>query len=270
MNKIQQINGRLHISNDQLSTLYGLNSLFSVEGLVNISVSNIINLEGLESLQYIGSHLIISDNTNLENVEHLNNLTFVGGRLSIQDNPNLISLNGLQNLNNVGEWISILGNSQLTSLSGIDNISPSSFGGLEGGLYITNSENLTTCNLPNICEYLSFDPTQNHRVISGNTGNCKDEQAVLSACGLGVNDVENEMANWQVHYKKENNTFLVQSKGFEIVDIQVYNLNGQLLKEFNGLNSNQEEISVFSPDNILIIKVISTDGKSFAKKVMVK
>lgn len=248
LNNIQIINGRLYLGHDNnsLTSLSGLNNLVSVGGLVYIYGTKISTLEGLNNLTTVGEWIGIGYNEQLTSIEALQNLISVGSSIFIENNPQLISLNGIQNLN-------------LSSLAGENN-----------GLYVENNENLSTCNLPNICQYLSFDPTENPREITENTGNCTDEQAVLAACDLGVNDIENESMNWQVHYKKENNSFLVQSKGFQISDLQIYNLKGQLIKEIKNLNSNREEINVFSAENILIIKVISADGKSFAKKVIVK
>lgn len=265
-------NGQLQIAwNENLPSLQGLNNIQTIYGRLYLGDdnNNLTSIEGLNSLVSVGG-IVYINSTHLTSLEGLNNLTTVGEWVSIGYNNQLTSIEALQNLVSAGGGIGIEGNPQLTSLNGIQNINPTSLGGEEFRLNIKNNQNLTTCNLPNICEYLSFDPLENPREITGNTGNCTDEQAVLAACGLGVNDVENEMANWQVHYKKEKNSFLLQSKGFQISDIQVYNMKGQLIKEFNQLNSNQEEIKVFSSENILIIKVTSTDGKSFAKKVMVK
>lgn len=243
LNNIQTISGRLYLGagNDNLTSFAGLNSLVSVGGIVYISDTYVTTLEGLENLGHIGSYLTLSVNPNLENIEALNNLTFAKG-LGIYENPLLISLNGVQ------------------------NISPTTLS--TEGVFIKDNGNLSTCNLPNICEYLSFNPTENPREISGNTGNCTDEQAVLAACGLGISDVENNDANWNVLYQKSKGSFLIQSNGFQISDIQVYNLKGQLIKEKVGLNSNKEELKIFTPENILIIKVISKEGKSFAKKII--
>jgi len=273
LTNITAITGNVQFGmNPQLTSLNGLNNVQSITGYLRLFYDNpnLTSFEALNNLTSVGNYVYILG-TNAPSLEGLNNLTSVGEYLNIIGNENLSDIQALENLTSIGGYIIIENNPQLISLQGIHNIDPETIlSNGELGLYIGANPILTTCNLPNICEYLSFDPTVNPREIIGNTGNCTDEQAVLAACGLGVNDVENESTNWQVHYKKENNSFLVQSKGFEISDIQVYNLNGQLIKEFNGLNSNQEEISVFSPDNILILKVISSDGKSFAKKVIIK
>lgn len=170
----------------------------------------------------------------------------------------------------VEEYILITGNDLITTLEPIKNIDVNFMSDEFGAIFIKDNNNLTTCNLPNICEYLSWDSTENPREIIGNTGNCIDEQAVLAACGLGISDMENESANWNVHYQKNTGGFLIQTTGFKMSDIEVYDLSGKLLKSAQNLNSDREEIRVFTPETILIIKVKTQEGKSFAKKVMMK
>lgn len=247
LNNIQEIYGRLYISIDMnsLTSLSPLNSLTTVGGLVNLSVPNITSLEGLDNLEYIGERLIIWGNTNLESLESLSSLTYVGGGISIGDNPNLSSLNGIQNF-------------------------PISTDGEIVGLRLESNNSLSHCNLPNICDYLELNSTEYPREIFGNAGNCTDEQAVLAACGLGISDMENDSANWNVHYQKNTGGFLIQTNGFKMSEIEVYDLSGKLLKSAQNLNSDREEIRVFTPETILIIRVKTQEGKSFAKKVMMK
>src|SRR5690606_14469378 len=112
-------------------------------------------------------------------------------------NPRLTSLNGIQNINSHSEWL---------------------------GIGFSNNENLSSCNYPNICEYLSWNSAEYPREIFDNTGNCIDEQAVLAACGLGINDVENNATNWSVVYQKNTSSFLIQTSGFQLAEIEVYDL----------------------------------------------
>ncbi|MBA5629180.1 T9SS sorting signal type C domain-containing protein [Moheibacter lacus] len=246
LDNIQSISGRLYFGkNDSLYSFSNLSSLNSVGELVFIAGTNVTTLGGLENLQYIGSRIIIGDNQNLENITSLNSVNYVGGNVYISENPQLTSLEGIQNMviSTEGETI---------------------------GLIFNDNPNLSTCNFPNICEYLSWNSTEYPREISGNTGNCLDEQAVLAACGLGISDVENNTTNWNVAYQKNKGSFLIQSNGFQLAEIEVYDLTGKLIKSVQNLNSNQEELRVFTPENVLIIKVKSKEGKVLAKKVLMK
>lgn len=244
LNNIQSISGRLYLlDNDSLSSLEGLNSLTSVGGRLSINDTHLTTLEGLNNLTTVSEWVVIGYNPLLTSIEALQNLTFVKDGLTIAYNPQLTSLNGIQNINSHSEWL---------------------------GIGFSNNENLSSCNYPNICEYLSWNSTEYPREIFENTGNCTDEQAVLAACGLGINDVENGSTNWNVVYQKNTGSFLIQSSGFQMAEIEVYDLSGKLIKSIENLNSNREELRVFTPENILIIKVKSQEGKSFAKKAMMK
>ena len=92
----------------------------------------------------------------------------------------------------------------------------------------------------------------------------------MAACGLGISDVENNTTNWNVAYQKNKGSFLIQSNGFQLAEIEVYDLTGKLIKSVQNLNSNQEELRVFTLENVLIIKVKSKEGKVLAKKVLMK
>lgn len=248
LNNIQSINGRLYLGNDNnsLTSLAGLNNLTHIGGGVFINGTHLTSLDGLNNLTSVDEWMTIYHNNQLASIEALQNLVFVGGRIAIGVNPQLTSLNGLQ------------------------NVDPESFGGEENGLSIKDNDNLSTCNLPNICEYLSFDSAQYPREITGNTGNCTNEQTVLAACGMGINDLENDAANWNVVFQKQTGSLLIQSNGFKMAEITIYDLSGNLLKNVVNLNSNREELNVFTPDSILIVKVKTQEGEMFAKKIMMK
>ena len=82
--------------------------------------------------------------------------------------------------------------------------------------------------------------------------------------------MENDSSKWNVVYQKSNGSFIIQSNGFQIGEINIYDLSGKLVKTVQNLNSNREELRFFTPENVLIIKVISKEGKVYAKKVLVK
>ncbi len=103
-----------------------LNGYTEITGVLDISNSNLKSLEGLETLTNIGRDLQISDNTALTSLSGLENLTSVGGYLEIgsygEGNHALKSLSGLENLTSVGSTLDICNNAALTSLSGLENL----------------------------------------------------------------------------------------------------------------------------------------------------
>src|SRR5690606_29961080 len=75
--------------------------------------------------------------------------------------------------------LQIYNNNALTDISGLQNLDSNVLGG-DYGLYIINNINLSVCNLPNFCAYLS-NPNK-PRTISGNAGECLNELAVMVEC----------------------------------------------------------------------------------------
>lgn len=272
LNNVSELNtGPLEVgSNIALQSLNGLNNIQTINGhLYLISLEEVHSLTPLSNLNSVGGFMFLHS-IGVSDLNGLENLTNVGGPISISQNLELLQINSLENLTTVGGFITLFYNPLLTSLNGLQNINPTSFAGEENGLSIELNENLTTCNLPNVCEYLSWDSIENPREIIGNTGNCIDEQAVLAACGLGVTDVENDSSKWNVVYQKNKGSFIIQSNGFQIGEINIYDLSGKLVKTVQNLNSNKEGLRFFTPENVLIIKVTSKEGKVYAKKVLVK
>jgi len=99
-----------------------------IEGDVIIEGQNIINLNGLNVLTFIGGNLRIGratsyySNPNLTSLSGLDNVTSIGGYLLIQGNFSLTSLTGLENINYVTGGLLIRNNHSLTDLSGLDNL----------------------------------------------------------------------------------------------------------------------------------------------------
>lgn len=272
LQNLNSIGGSLIVlMNDDLLSISQLSNLTQINGRLSIGENYFLpNLNGLENIISVQGALRIIQNDRIESIEALSNVVYVGEFLSIGSNPLLESLSGLDNIEQVGGSILVQNNESITTLDPIKNIDLNLMSEEDRGLYVELNNNLTTCNLPNICEYLSFNPTEYPREIFENTGNCTDEQAVLAACGLGINDVENNATNWSVVYQKNTGSFLIQTSGFQLAEIEVYDLSGKLIKSFQNLNSNQEELRVFTPENVLVIKVKSKEGKVFAKKVLMK
>lgn len=175
---IGNLGGELHIQgNGNLSTVH-LGGITSVEG--NLYLQHLLNINSIMGFQptTIGGNLTIST-TGLTSLSAFQNLTSINGFVSIQYNNALTSVSGLSALTSISGYLAINNNNSLTSLVGLNNLTS----GITG-LYIQNNPNLETCELSNLCSYLS-NPVETHpRTISGNKtgGNCVNQAAVLALC----------------------------------------------------------------------------------------
>jgi len=116
------------------------------------------------------------DGDDITNVDGLSILTSIGGYLDISDNPILTSLAGLINLTSIGEELIIKNNAVLSSLAGLDSINPGSISELQ----ITDNENLATCHVTSICEYLvGSNPIIE---IENNAPGCNSLPELQTAC----------------------------------------------------------------------------------------
>ncbi len=165
-------------STSNLVSFIGLNNLTSVGGQLSVS-SNIMltALPGMTSLTSVGGNLDLNYNEALVSLSGLNNLASVGGLVSIYDNDVLSSITSLSNLTSINGYLSVQYNYTLTSLSGLQNIDPTDI----THLYIVGSNQLSTCNLPNICTYLSNGGGNS---ISGNANGCVNATQINVSCGV--------------------------------------------------------------------------------------
>lgn len=117
----------------------------------------------------------LTTNPSLTSLDGLGNLASVGGGLTILSNDNLASLSALGNLSAIGGSLTLSGDI-LTSLSGLDNIGPATI----TCIFMENSPNLSMCDVPSICNYLSVPG--NPAVIGNNASGCNTRGEILEAC----------------------------------------------------------------------------------------
>lgn len=115
------------------------------DGFIRLSNPLLENLNGLDSLAFIGPFFLndfdnkalrIEQNEVLTNISALNGLGLFEGDLIISGNPNLQSLDGLGRLTRV-ERLSISSNDALTNLNGLTNLNQ-----VDGSIILTGNENL--------------------------------------------------------------------------------------------------------------------------------
>ena len=163
------------------------------------------NLNGFESVNFIGGDLTIDENTGMTSLEGLNQLKTLGGDLKIEDNPILTDLNALSNLMSINGRIDISDNQELQSIEGLasatsingsitikNNESLMSLSGLDNinattitDLMLSDCAFLSNCSLNNICQYLanSLGPFD----INTNAEGCNSELEIIESCSLDLN-----------------------------------------------------------------------------------
>ena len=93
-----------------------------IEGNVKISGGDIINLNGLESINIFHNGLEISNCQSLINLNGLSSLHSVENYFAIYNNSGLQNLTGIGNLDSIKERFTIQSNNLLINLSGLNNI----------------------------------------------------------------------------------------------------------------------------------------------------
>lgn len=162
--------------NTSLTTLSGLNNLSSIENGMEINSNPaLLDINGLEQVTSIKS-VNIDFNSSLSNLQGLENLSTVEKDFLLHGNNGISDLTGLNNLSTIGGMLSIRENGALTSLSGLNNLDSTAH------LYITDNTSLTTCNIGNICNYLT-NPKGSVNIYNNATG-CNNPTEIVDICGI--------------------------------------------------------------------------------------
>ena len=119
----------------------------------------------------------ISDNPLLAHLSEHSALTSIGWYLEISHTV-ACTLPNFPNLASIGTSLVIFGNSNISSLPTFSNATV-----INGLIAIQNNSALSYCSVQAVCNYLQGNGTV---LISGNTGDCEDEVAVVSACNLNL------------------------------------------------------------------------------------
>jgi len=210
LNGLTTIGGWLFVSeNNPVQNFIGLESLTSIGNRLRLDENCCISsFVGLENLSYIGDNLWIDSECNcinsfsglesLTTIEGnlqiagvtaadftgLNNLSTIGGSIHLNQSG-MNSLSGLENVtvfgNNASPWplttpgqIVLENNSVLTDISAISHLPISN-------LRLQNNENLSVCNMENICEYFAqggIGMTEN------NAEGCNTINEIVESCGF--------------------------------------------------------------------------------------
>jgi hypothetical protein len=212
-----------------------------LEGLVEITGSNIYNLEPLSLVYSINGTLHIHSNYYLFVLYGLHNLTSVAQDFILEYNGSMTDLDGLDGLTFIGGKLYFRDNSSLQSLHGIENLNPSSI----THLGITGNPQLTECAIKSICEYIAAPGGTLD--ISYNAAGCNSVEEVDSICfPVSINDFK-ELPDLTLYPNPASEEFMISAaNGLSVYSISIKNSVGQLLLN-QSWNPNPVNVVSLSP-----------------------
>ena len=278
------IEGNVSITGYEITNLYGLSVLTSINGFLYVCVYNtLVNFSGLENLNSIGDYLMIESNgaltsfiglenlvstkeffiylnSSLKSFNGLSNLNTIGGYVEIWDNDSLTNLSGLENLTSIGGFLEIIHNNSLTSLTGLENIEPNSI----TSLYIQANPNLYDCDVKSICDYLAS--TNCIFQINNNLSGCNNKEEILEDCAnsIDVFGIKNDF----IFFPNPATDFITinLNGGLSIEEAIIYNHLGQKALEAVPVN-NTLDVSTLKP-GIYFLEVITNESRARTKLII--
>jgi len=178
------LDGILEISNIQITNLDGLDSLNFIGSLRLYNNEELENIKGLKSLRTCRGDFHVSGNSSLLNFEGLQSLYYIntGGHLNIQHNDQLENIDHLYNLQQISGLL-IQGNNSLTNLDGLDEISPYSINESPfdvSEVAIFDNPMLSTCDNQFICTVITREELTFQ--IENNAEGCNTLDEIEIAC----------------------------------------------------------------------------------------
>jgi hypothetical protein len=203
---VTEIQYDLTIFGTHLTDLTALSCLEKVGGRLVISENtDMLTLDGLESLVYVGATLELEDNRNLTDMKALGHLTHVlgganfghaiylwnnrklaaidlsgireiHGSLHVQGNDLIVDLAGLANLTTIDAQLTIENNASLASLHGLEGLSslaksPPMVPGV-AGLIISDNRTLPACDVKSFYDRLVDQGFSGLATLERNLGTC--------------------------------------------------------------------------------------------------
>lgn len=231
-----------------------------IAGDVEITGSNITNLDGLDQLVMIDGSLDIHNNENLESISGLSGLEFINNDFLVTNNDMFTGFDGLQNLQEINGDLKITGNEILSTLEGLDSIESESI----QDLVIAVNANLSFCHVQSVCDYL-LSPNGTV-IIQGNVSECSDEDEVILACiGTPPSISLSPEAIYQELQEDDSATQIltIHNTGENELDMGLFLSADSMNKsiEFNGQNT---YIRVVNDPSLNIINSITFEAWAYA------
>ncbi|GAA4882435.1 hypothetical protein GCM10023311_00630 [Flaviramulus aquimarinus] len=225
------LSGGVDFSNQLQIDEFQLNypNCIEILGNVEINGNDIVNLDGLSTINVINGNLNIFNNNNLNNITGLASLTTIGGNLFFRGNNLISSLAGLNSLNSIGGFLELFENSSLNDISALSQITS-----INKHIFISFNQSLQNFNgLHNIVSIghrleisrnsvLNLEGLESLTTIGG-TLYIIDNDELISLEGLeNLNSLNNLEVNFNDNIQSLNG---IQNVGsFNIIEMQ-YNPN---------------------------------------------
>ncbi len=147
---------------------------------------------------------VLIESANISNLNGLSVLTSIEGKFEI-NSTNITDLSGLQNIENLSKSLELDNNNQLENLNGLGT---PEFDELFQ-LIIKNNDNLSTCTITSVCDFISLNESGTSVVIDirNNGAGCADYDEAFTACdndkclpdGLQISSQE-DIDNFMLEY----------------------------------------------------------------------
>ena len=209
MQGVTKVNHDLAVNHNPIQSFSGLSDITAVDGFITLARNYpVSNLQGFESLTFIGEGITIAQLSNLTDISALGNVTSIGTMgpadtrsIRIFYNPKLTNVDGLENittmeqnihlhgndlrnvnglsaLTSVGNNLSLAENSNLSDISGLSNVATIGGNFLLSFTGLTNLNSLTS--LTSVGGYIYLFSSPKLVDISGlaNIGSIGDHVAI--------------------------------------------------------------------------------------------
>src|SRR5690606_3963904 len=144
--------GHVHLTTQAEVDAFAAQGYTHINGAMVIGIfmgpeySDITDISGLITLEYVANNCYVLYNADLTNVNGLDNIVYFGGEFGLMNNPSLVSVEGLRNVRTVEPAVNevyefwIMQNPSLTNLDGLENLKN------VGDVLIINNPSLTNIN----------------------------------------------------------------------------------------------------------------------------
>lgn len=207
-----------------------------LNGDVLVEGNDIIDLDGLNGIAYIGNDLYLENNPLLSDLTGLSSIKYIGHKFDLYENPKLIGFNGLDSLKFIGNDFWIAHNNGLINFAGLVNLDSI------GGVFNVGFNNSLKC----------FSGLESLYLI--NQGFAVNNNDALSHLE-GLHNLDYIGGSLSV----ESNDSIVNLIGIDSLSY----VGGFLRIRYNSLLANLERLENLSPDSML--GVILTDNTSLSE-----
>ncbi len=158
---------------NSIEYLDSLTGIMDVGGNLVIKNTEVRDLTGLDSLDFVRGNMTMRSNRNLQNLVGLEKLDTIEGRLDISYNRAMRTLSGIDALR-YAQSIDVDGNDSLFTLNGLGNLRS-----IESWVGIARNDRLSLCNTPTFCHLI---PLASSTFIYDNPSPCSSAAEILDLC----------------------------------------------------------------------------------------